>query len=81
MKLFKVYVIDDTEEYLELVVARNKQEAVNIVKNLEQWNCVMYMSVEEVKEVDGYKIILQPIDTKEDWLWQKQKYLKILTEK
>ena len=71
MKLFKVYVIDDTEEYLELVVARNKQEAVNIVKNLEQWNCVMYMSVEEVKEVDGYKIILQPIDIKEDWLWQK----------
>ena len=66
MKLFKVYVIDDTEEYLELVVARNKQEAVNIVKNLEQWNCVMYMSVEEVKEVDGYKIILQPIDIEED---------------
>ena len=66
MKLFKVYVIDDTEEYLELVGARNKQEAVNIVKNLEQWNCVMYMSVEEVKEVDGYKIILQPIDIKED---------------
>ena len=66
MKLFKVYVIDDTEEYLELVVARNKQEAVNMVKNLEQWNCVMYMSVEEVKEVDGYKIILQPIDIEED---------------
>ena len=66
MKLFKVYVIDDIEEYLELVVARNKQEAVNIVKNLEQWNCIVYMSVEEVKEVDGYKIILQPIDIKED---------------
>ena len=66
MKLFKVYVIDDTEEYLELVVARNKQEAVNIVKNLEQWSCIVYMSVEEVKEVDGYKIILQPIDIKED---------------
>ena len=71
MKLFKVYVIDDTEEYLELVVAKNKQEAMNIVKNLEQWSCVMYMSVEEVKEVDGYKIILQPIDIEEDWLWQK----------
>ena len=66
MKLFKVYVIDDTEEYLELVVAKNKQEAMNIAKNLEQWNCVMYMSVEEVKEVDGYKIILQPINIKED---------------
>ena len=66
MKLFKVYVIDDTEEYLEMVVAKNKQEAANIVKNLEQWNCVMYMSVEEVKEIDGYKIILQPIDIKED---------------
>ena len=66
MKLFKVYVIDDTEEYLELVVAKNKQEAMNIAKNLEQWNCVMYMSVEEVKEIDGYKIILQPIDIKED---------------
>ena len=66
MKLFKVYVIDDTEEYSELVVARNKQEAMNIVKNLELWNCVMYMSVEEVKEVDGYKIILQPIDIEED---------------
>ena len=71
MKLFKVYVIDDTEEYLELVIARNKQEAANIVKNLEQWSCIVYMSVEEVKEVDGYKIILQPIDIKEDWLWQK----------
>ena len=71
MKLFKVYVIDDTEEYLELVVARNKQEAVNMVKNLEQWSCIVYMSVEEVKEIDGYKIILQPIDIKEDWLWQK----------
>ena len=71
MKLFKVYVIDDTEEYLELVVAKNKQEAMNIAKNLEQWNCVMYMSVEEVKEIDGYKIILQPIDIEEDWLWQK----------
>ena len=66
MKLFKVYVIDDTEEYLELVVARNKQEAMNIVKNLEQWSCIVYMSVEEVKEVDGYKIILQPIDIEED---------------
>ena len=66
MKLFKVYVIDDTEEYLELVVARNKQEAVNIVKNLEQWSCIVDMSVEEVKEVDGYKIILQPIEVKED---------------
>ena len=71
MKLFKVYVVDDTEEYLELVVARNKQEAMNIAKNLEQWSCIVYMSVEEVKEVDGYKIILQPIDIKEDWLWQK----------
>lgn len=66
MKLFKVYVIDDTEEYLELVVARNKQEAVNMVKNLEQWSCIIYMSVEEVKEIDGYKIILQPIDIEED---------------
>ena len=66
MKLFKVYVIDDTEEYLELVVARNKQEAMNIAKNLEQWSCIVYMSVEEVKEVDGYKIILQPIDIEED---------------
>ena len=71
MKLFKVYVIDDTEEYLELVVAKNKQEAMNIAKNLEQWSCIIYMSVEEVKEVDGYKIILQPIDIEEDWLWQK----------
>ena len=66
MKLFKVYVIDDTEEYLELIVAKNKQEAMNITKNLEQWSCIMYMNVEEVKEVDGYKIILQPIDAKED---------------
>ena len=66
MKLFKVYVIDDTEEYLELVVAKNKQEAMNIAKNLEQWSCIIYMSVEEVKEVDGYKIILQPIDIEED---------------
>ena len=66
MKLFKVYVIDDTEEYLELVVARNKQEAMNMAKNLEQWSCIVYMSVEEVKEVDGYKIILQPIDIEED---------------
>ena len=66
MKLFKVYVIDDTEEYLELVVAKNKQEAMNIAKNLEQWSCIVYMSVEEVKEVEGYKIILQPIDIEED---------------
>ena len=66
MKLFKVYVIDDTEEYLELVVTKNKQEAMNIAKNLEQWSCIVYMSVEEVKEVDGYKIILQPINIKED---------------
>lgn len=66
MKLFKVYVIDDTVEYLELVVAKNKQEAMNIVKNLEQWSCIVYMSVEEVKEVDGYKIILQPIDIEEN---------------
>lgn len=66
MKLFKVYVIDDTEEYFELVVARDKQEAVNIVKNLELYDCIMYMSAEEVKEVNGYKIILQPIDIEED---------------
>lgn len=65
MKLFKVYVIDDIEEYLELVVAKNKQEAINIVKNLEQWSCIIYMNVEEIKEVDGYKIILQPIDIEE----------------
>ena len=71
MKLFKVYVIDDTEEYSELVVAKNKQEAMNIAKNLEQWSCIVYISVEEIKEMDGYKIILQPIDIEEDWLWQK----------
>ena len=65
MKLFKVYVIDDTVEYLELVTAKNKQEAMNIVKNLEQWSCIVYMNVEEVKEIEGYKIILQPIDVKE----------------
>ena len=61
-----MYVIDDTVEYLELVVAKNKQEAMNIAKNLEQWSCIMYMSVEEVKEIEGYKIILQPIDIEED---------------
>lgn len=66
MKLFKVYVIDDTVEYLELVIAKNKQEAMNIAKNLEQWSCIVYMSVEEVKEIDGYKIILQPMNIKED---------------
>ena len=47
MKLFKVYVIDDSEEYIELVVA----------------DCATAI---EVEEIDGYKIILQPIDVKED---------------
>lgn len=65
MKLYRIYVIDDTEEYLELVVAKNKQEAINIAKNLEQWSCIIYMNAEEIKEVDGYKIILQPIDIEE----------------
>lgn len=66
MKLFKVYVIDDTEEYLELIVAKDKKEAIDMVMNLEQWSCIVYMSVEEIKEVDGYKIVLEPINIEED---------------
>ena len=66
MKLFKVYVIDDTEEYLELVVADCEEEAREKVKNLKTWSCFICATAIEVEEIDGYKIILQPIDIEED---------------
>ena len=66
MKLFKVYVIDDSEEYIELVVADCEEEAREKVKNLKAWSCFICATAIEVEEIDGYKIILQPIDIKED---------------
>ena len=51
MKLFKVYVIDDTEEYLELVVADCEEEAREKVENLKTWSCFICATAIEVEEI------------------------------
>ena len=51
MKLFKVYIIDDTEAYVELVVADCKEEARERVKNLKIWSCFICATAIEVEEI------------------------------
>ena len=62
MKLFCVHVMDDTEEYTELVVANSKEEAEEKVSNMEQWSCLMWANAFEIDTVDGYKINLEKLN-------------------
>lgn len=59
MKLFLVTVIDDTEVYEEVVVAKTKEEAEERVSNMDCWNCFMFANAKEISIVDGYKIKLE----------------------
>lgn len=61
MKLYCVYVMDDTEEYFEVVVAESAEEAEKKVSEMDQWDCFMFANAYEVNEVDGYKVILEKI--------------------
>lgn len=59
MKLFLVTVIDDTEVYEEVVVAKTKEEAEKRVSNMDCWDCFMFANATEISSVDGYKIKLE----------------------
>lgn len=59
MKLHYVTVMDDTEEYIEFVVAKTKEEAEEKVLNMDCWSCLMSVNATEIDTVDNYKIILR----------------------
>lgn len=61
MKLFYVVVMDDTEEYVEVVVANSKEEAEDKVSKMDCWSCPMFTKATEIDTVGGYKINLQKI--------------------
>lgn len=61
MKLFYVCVMDDTEEYIEIVVANSKEEAEEKVSEMEQWDCLMWAIAHEIDVVEGYKINLEKL--------------------
>lgn len=65
MKLFLVSVMDDTEMYEEVVVARTDEEAEERVANMGCWDCFMFASAKEISVVDGYKIKLEKVDKHE----------------
>lgn len=59
MKLFLVAVMDDTEIYEEVVVAKTKEKAEERVSNMDCWDCFMFANAKEISSVDGYKIKLE----------------------
>lgn len=61
MKLYCVYVLDDTEEYIEVVVANSAEEAEQRVSEMDQWDCFISAEAYAISEVDGYKINLEKI--------------------
>lgn len=61
MKLYCVYVLDDTEEYIEVVVANSAEEAEQRVSEMDQWDYFISAEAHEISEVDGYKINLEKI--------------------
>lgn len=61
MKLYYVVVMDDTDEYIEVVAANSKEEAEERVSNMEQWDCLMWANAYEINEVDGFRVKLEKI--------------------
>lgn len=61
MKLFQVSVLDDAEEYCLLVVAESEREAEDRVAKMDCWSCFMFATASEVREVDGYKVVLEKV--------------------
>lgn len=59
MKLFYVVVVDDTETYVEIVVANTKEEAEKKVENMDCWDCFWFCNATEISSVDGYKVNLE----------------------
>lgn len=62
MKLFYVSVMDDTKDFIEIVVANSKEEAEEKVAKMEQWDCLMWANAYEIDVVDGYKVNLEKIN-------------------
>ena len=58
MKLFRADITDDCEEYVILIVSDTKENAKNKILSME-WDCLMCVSIEEIKEVDGYNIKIE----------------------
>lgn len=61
-KLYRVSIIDDTEEYFEVVVANTKHEAEEKAINMDCWGCLIYVEAEEIDIVNGYRIKLEKIE-------------------
>lgn len=58
-KLYMVSIIDDTEFYAQLVVARSEEEAIKKIEESDNYSCIVHCSAEEVEEIDGHKIVLK----------------------
>lgn len=59
LKLYEITVLDDMDEVVFLKVSdKSISEIEKEVENDESYNCFIWCSVREIKEVDGYKIII-----------------------
>lgn len=61
MKLFEITYVDDWEfgSYLTVGASKEDVEKRETEKLMEELNCFMYCTVDEINNVDGYTIILE----------------------
>lgn len=60
MKLYEVYILDDTDEIKFLKVSdKTIPDIEKEIYESSDYSCIMWCIVREVTEVDGYKIIIQ----------------------
>lgn len=58
MKLFEITVLDDADTITYLKVSDKSIEELEKEIANENWSCFMCCTITEIKEVDGYKIIV-----------------------
>ena len=62
MKLYRANVVEDCEDDTVILVAKNKESAEKIVREMD-WSCLMSVDVFELDQMDGYKILLEKIES------------------
>lgn len=59
MNLYQVNVLDDMDEITFLTVSdKSEDELKQEVENDDSYSCLMWVSVRQIQEVDGYKIVV-----------------------
>lgn len=59
MKLFMVDIMDDSELCSEIRVGNSKEEVEKKIWDEENYSCLIFVSVRELTEIDGYKVVFK----------------------